>query len=158
MTAFSPGFDALAILIELARARGIEVHAWMNPYRALTSSSVAAAPNHVSRVLAAHAITYDGGVTMDPGAAPVRAHVVSVVRDVLGRYAVDGIHFDDYFYPYPNDTGSPFPDDTSFGAYTAGGGTLSRGDWRRSNVNALVRDVMDAVLEVRPEARFGVSR
>lgn len=152
-----PGFDALAILLELAHARGIEVHAWMNPYRALATAGATAAASHVSRTLSAHAITYNGAITMDPGAAPVRAHVVAVVRDVLTRYAVDGIHFDDYFYPYPDASGTPFPDDTSFAAYTAGGGTLSRGDWRRSNVNGLVREVMDAVLEVRPAARFGVS-
>jgi uncharacterized lipoprotein YddW (UPF0748 family) len=152
-----PGYDPLAILLELAHAQGIEVHAWMNPYRALTSASVTAAADHVTHTLAAHAIPYGDGVTMDPGAAPVRAHVVEVVRDVLGRYAVDGIHFDDYFYPYPDADRNPYPDDASFDAYTAGGGTMSRADWRRENVNALVRDVHAAVLEVRPSARFGIS-
>jgi uncharacterized lipoprotein YddW (UPF0748 family) len=152
-----PGYDPLAILLELAHARGIEVHAWMNPYRALTSASVTAAATHVTRTLSAHAIPYGDGVTMDPGAAPVRAHVVAVVRDVLTRYAVDGIHFDDYFYPYPDADRNPYPDDASFDAYTGGGGTLSRGDWRRENVNTLVREVHAAVLEVRPSVRFGIS-
>jgi uncharacterized lipoprotein YddW (UPF0748 family) len=152
-----PGYDPLAIVLELAHARGIEVHAWMNPYRALTSATVTAAANHVTHTLAANAIPYGDGVTMDPGAAAVRAHVVEVVRDVLTRYDVDGIHFDDYFYPYPDADRNPYPDDESFAAYVAGGGTMSLGDWRRENVNALVRDVHAAVIEVRPSARFGIS-
>jgi uncharacterized lipoprotein YddW (UPF0748 family) len=149
-----PGFDPLAVALSEAHARGVEVHAWLNPYRGLTSASVTAAPDHPTRTLAAHAIAYDGGVWMDPGAPAVRAHVVAVIEDLVGRYDVDGIHFDDYFYPYPG--AEPFPDDDSYDAFVASGGNRSRSDWRRDNVNALVRDVADA-LGAHPAVRFGIS-
>jgi uncharacterized lipoprotein YddW (UPF0748 family) len=152
-----PGWDPLAELLALAHARGLEVHAWLNPYRGLASASTTAAPGHVTRTLSAHAIRYGGAVVMDPGAAPVRAHVVAVVADLLERYDVDGIHFDDYFYPYPDADRAPFPDDATYDAYRASGGTLSRGDWRRANVDALVREVGELVARVRPSVRFGVS-
>jgi uncharacterized lipoprotein YddW (UPF0748 family) len=93
---------------------------------------------------------------MDPGAAPVRAHVVAVVRDVVRRYDVDGIHFDDYFYPYPIE-GQPFPDGATYEAYRAAGGTLSLGDWRRDNVHQLVRAVHEAITALRDDVRFGIS-
>jgi uncharacterized lipoprotein YddW (UPF0748 family) len=149
-----PGFDPLAVALDAAHARHVELHAWLNPYRGLTSSAVAAAADHPTRTLAAHAIAYDGGVWMDPGAPAVRAHVVDVIEDLVGRYAVDGVHFDDYFYPYPG--GGPFPDDDSYDAFVAAGGNRSRSDWRRDNVNALIRDVA-AALAAHPSVRFGIS-
>lgn len=152
-----PGYDPLAELLTLAHARGVEVHAWLNPYRGLVSASASTAANHVTRTLSAHAIRYGSGVVMDPGAPAVRAHVVEVVTDLARRYDVDGVHFDDYFYPYPDADGTPFPDDASYAAYRAGGGTLSLGDWRRENVNALVREVHDALTAERPALRFGIS-
>ncbi len=152
-----PGWDPLAELVAEAHARAIEVHAWINPYRGLTSTSVSAAPNHVTQTLSQHALTYNGMKWMDPGASAVREHVVAVVRDVVTRYDVDGIHFDDYFYPYPDAQNTPFPDGPSYSAYTANGGTLSLGDWRRNNVHLLVEGVAAAIAEVRPSVRFGVS-
>jgi uncharacterized lipoprotein YddW (UPF0748 family) len=115
---------------------------------------VVAAADHPTRTLAAHAIAYDGGVWMDPGAPEVRAHVVDVIHDLTSNYPVDGIHFDDYFYPYPSDVA--FPDDDSYERYLATGGALPRPAWRRDNVNALVRDVA-AALAARPHVRFGIS-
>lgn len=152
-----PGWDPLETLLDLAHERGLEVHAWLNPYRGLTSPNVATAPNHVTRTLSAHAITYDNKVTMNPGVPQVRAHVVAVVQDLIGRYDVDGVHFDDYFYPYPD--GTPFPDDATWQAYraTAPDGGLSKSDWRRDNVNLLIRDVMAVVTNNQPQVRFGVS-
>ncbi len=152
-----PGYDPLTELLTLAHARGVEVHAWLNPYRGLVSASASAAPNHVTRTLSAHAIRYGSGVVMDPGAPAVRAHVVAVVADLARRYDVDGVHFDDYFYPYPDASGTPFPDDATYTAYRDGGGALSLGDWRRENVNALVREVRAALLAERPAMRFGIS-
>jgi uncharacterized lipoprotein YddW (UPF0748 family) len=152
-----PGWDPLEEILALAHARGMEVHAWMNPYRGLTSASVQAAPNHVTRTLASAAVTYDGKVVMDPGVPAVRAHVKAVVEDVLSRYDVDGLHFDDYFYPYPTGAGTPFPDAATYSAYQADGGTLSKADWRRDNVNALVREVMELVQAGHPHVRFGIS-
>jgi len=152
-----PLWDPLDALLTAAHARGVEVHAWMNPYRGLVTAGNATAMNHVTRTLSAHAITYDNKVTMNPGAPAVRAHVVNVVRDLLGHYDVDGLHFDDYFYPYPDAASSPFPDDATFQAYRADGGTMTKSDWRRDNVNALVREVMNEVTVSHPTVRFGVS-
>lgn len=152
-----PGWDPLAVLLELAHARGMEVHAWMNPYRGLTSQSITAAANHVTRTLPNDAIRYGSAVVMNPGSTAVRDHVVAVVRDLLGHYDVDGLHFDDYFYPYPDSSQTPFPDDAAFTAYQSGGGTLTRNAWRRENVNGLLRAVMAVVQSDHPQVRFGVS-
>ncbi len=149
-----PGWDPLSFAVREAHARGLELHAWMNPYRAKGSASSTAAPNHISRTLSEYAYPYGSTVWMDPGAEPVQDHTLAVVRDVLERYDVDGLHFDDYFYPYPD---GPFPDDATYAAYTAGGGTLDRDDWRRDNVNRLVRAIHGIVQEVRPDVRFGIS-
>ena len=92
---------------------------------------------------------------MDPGADVVRERLVDVCRDLTQRYDLDGIHFDDYFYPYPN--GQPFPDDTTWQAYRDGGGQLERADWRRENVNRAIREVNQAVREEKPHVRFGIS-
>lgn len=151
----APGWDPLDTLLDAAHARGVEVHAWVNPYRGLATAGSTTATNHVTRTLASAAITYDGKVTMNPGVPAVRQHVVSVMRDLLDHYDVDGLHFDDYFYPYP--AGGAFPDDATFNAYTADGGTLMKSDWRRDNVNTLVREVMNLVTSDHPHVRFGIS-
>lgn len=96
---------------------------------------------------------------MDPGAPAVQRHIVEVVGDIARRYDVAGIHLDDYFYPYPTNSGAvyPFPDDQTYASYRAGGGTLDRADWRRNNVNTLVRALSSAVHSARPGIKFGVS-
>jgi uncharacterized lipoprotein YddW (UPF0748 family) len=152
----SPGWDPLAFAVDEGHRRGLEVHAWVNPYRGITSTNVVRAPGHVTRMLPDRAYPYGAQLWMDPGAPEVRAHILDVVRDLVTRYDVDGLHFDDYFYPYPV-AGMPFPDDVTYAAYTAGGGALGRADWRRSNVDALVREVSELVTKVRPDVRFGIS-
>jgi uncharacterized lipoprotein YddW (UPF0748 family) len=151
-----PGYDPLAVLIEAAHARAIEVHAWLNPYRASTSTTAATAPNHVTRAMPENVRTYGSLRWLDPGVTAVQEHVAGVVADILARYEVDGIHLDDYFYPYP-EAGVDFPDQAAFDAYRAGGGTLSRGDWRRDNVNVMVARLHDTVLAGDPDVRFGIS-
>ncbi len=151
-----PGYDPLAYLIEKAHGKGIEVHAWLNPYRARASSSSSLAPSHMALVWPQYAYSYGGGTWMDPGAQVVEDRLVAVVVDLVDRYDVDGIHFDDYFYPYP-DGNIDFPDATTYAAYTGGGGTLSKDDWRRDNVNRLVGHVHDAVAAHDPNVRFGIS-
>ncbi|MDP3277417.1 MAG: family 10 glycosylhydrolase [Deltaproteobacteria bacterium] len=152
-----PGLDPLQELIDLAHAQAIEVHVWINPYRAQADTRFTLASNSVARTLSAHAIPYNNVVVMNPGVPEVRAHVVRVVRDIATRYAVDGVHFDDYFYPYPDSMNRPFPDSATYSAYQMTGGTMSLQAWRRDNVNQLVRDVSVAIREVRPGARFGIS-
>ncbi len=151
-----PGFDPLEVAITTAHARGIELHAWLNPYRGLSSSSTTPAANHVSQTLSAAAIDYDGQIWMDPASTSVRAHVVDVVTDIVDRYDIDGVHFDDYFYPYPGG-GGEFPDAGAFSDYQDAGGTASKLQWRRDNVNALIEDVSVAIEEHRASVRFGVS-
>ncbi|WP_434381376.1 glycoside hydrolase family 10 protein [Melittangium boletus] len=152
-----PGWDPLEYLLHTAHARGLEVHAWVNPYRALASPSVVAAPGHVTKRLPEHAVTYNNAVVMNPGEPAVRRHVLAVVKDVLDHYDVDGLHFDDYFYPYPDASSTPFPDDATYARYQEGGGALDKGDWRRDNVNTLVREVMALIRSEHPSVRFGLS-
>jgi uncharacterized lipoprotein YddW (UPF0748 family) len=151
-----PGYDPLAYAIGAARERGLELHAWVNPYRALASSMTTAAEGHASRRFPEHAHVYGASLWMDPGAPEVQDHVVAVLRELLADYDVDGLVFDDYFYPYP-DGSTPYPDDATYAAYQSSGGTLERADWRRDNVNRLVARVGALVDEVRPSARFGIS-
>lgn len=151
-----PGWDPLAYAVTEAHARGLELHAWLNPYRAASNKSQTLAPNHVAKVYPAYAYPYGTALVMDPGAKVVRDHVTSVVRDIVRRYDVDGIVFDDYFYPYPV-SGVTFPDDATYAAYTGAGGTLSRSDWRRQNVNEFIGDVSAAIAAEKPWVRFGVS-
>jgi uncharacterized lipoprotein YddW (UPF0748 family) len=155
MQGSNPGFDPLDFLIEHAHESGIEVHAWFNPYRAAANASAPIVQPHVSLAYPQHAHVYGNLLWMDPGAEPVQEHTVDVVLDVVDRYDIDGVHFDDYFYPYPN--GTPFPDDATYGAYVSGGGTMARDDWRRDNVNRLVELLHDEIESADPSVRFGIS-
>ncbi|WP_155893850.1 glycoside hydrolase family 10 protein [Cystobacter fuscus] len=152
-----PGWDPLEYLLGAAHARGLEVHAWVNPYRGLASTTVVAAPGHVTKQLPDAAVTYNNAVVMNPGEPSVRQHVKAVVKDLLDHYDVDGLHFDDYFYPYPDSKSTPFPDDATYARYQEAGGTLAKGDWRRDNVNTLVREVMELIVAEHPHVRFGIS-
>ena len=147
-----PGWDPLQFLLDEGHARGLEVHAWMNPYRAKASSSSAAASTHQSVVNAAYAYPYNGTLWLDPGAPVVQDHLEAVIADLVTHYDVDGVHFDDYFYPYPD--GSPFPDDATYAAH---GGGLSLADWRRDNVNQMMERVAGTIAGIDPAVRFGIS-
>lgn len=150
-----PGWDPLTFLVDEGHARNLEVHAWFNPYRAAVGAGSTLAQPHIALQLPEHAHVYGSALWMDPGSIDVREHTVDVVVDVVERYDVDGVHMDDYFYPYPD--GSDFPDDLTWTAYVEGGGNLSRSDWRRDNVNALVEELHDAVASVDPDVRFGIA-
>jgi uncharacterized lipoprotein YddW (UPF0748 family) len=149
-----PGLDPLAYLIERAHERAIEVHAWLNPYRAKSNRSSVAVSPHLSVTAATYAYPYGNTLWMDPGAQTVQQRLLDVIADLVSRYDLDGIHFDDYFYPYPD---GPFPDDVTWQAYRAAGGTLTRDDWRRDNVNRMVEAVHGLILDLNPSVRFGIS-
>ncbi|MCY1054964.1 family 10 glycosylhydrolase [Nannocystis sp. SCPEA4] len=151
-----PGVDPLQFLVDEGHARGIEVHAWLNPYRAKASLNSELADSHIAAELPQYAYEYGTALWMDPGAAAVQDQLVAVVADLVTRYDIDGIHFDDYFYPYPVD-GVDFPDDSTWEAYQDGGGQLSRADWRRDNVNAMVETVGLTVADIKPWVRYGIS-
>lgn len=153
-----PGYDPLAFCIDEARKRGIRVHAWLNPYRASASANVKLSSNHKARRYSQHAHRVGSILCMDPGAPEVQDHVVKVVTDIARRYDVAGIHFDDYFYPYPAPGKTVnFPDGKTYERFRARGGKLSRADWRRDNVNQLIARSSQAVKRARPGAVFGVS-
>ncbi len=151
----SPGYDPLEFLIGEAHARNIEVHAWLNPYRAQSGPQQRVAP-HIAVEEPEQVHPYGSLKWMDPGAEIVRERLVDVAQDLTRRYDLDGIHFDDYFYPYPLN-GVDFSDEKSYSDYQLFGGTLSRADWRRENVNQAVRETAEGVRAVKDHVRFGIS-
>ncbi|GAA4901553.1 glycoside hydrolase family 10 protein [Streptomonospora salina] len=151
-----PGYDPLAYAVEQAHRRGLELHAWFNPYRVgwKDPDLENLAPEHPARQHPDWLVEYGDEGYLDPGNPDVRAWVTDVVLDVVERYDVDGVHFDDYFYPYPGD-GEEFDDDSSFREH--GGDFDSRADWRRHNVDALVAGIHERIQQTRPWVRFGIS-
>lgn len=155
-----PFYDPLAFAIEAAHQRGLELHAWFNPYRARhpnARSPIAA--NHISKTKPHLVRQYGGYLWLDPGEREVQEHSLNVVLDVLKRYDVDGIHFDDYFYPYKESANGrelDFPDDASWKKYGAGE-KPERNDWRRDNVNRFIERVHRSVKATKPWVKFGVS-
>ncbi len=158
-----PGYDPLAFWIEESHRRGLQLHAWFNPFRArLAGSTHAMHPSHVSRAHAGWVKSYGSSLWLDPGEPAARQHTLGVIADVTRRYDVDGIHIDDYFYPYPVKdpaTGKEldFPDEPSWNAYRRSGGRLDRADWRRENVNLLIREMYQVIHREKPSALFGIS-
>ena len=158
----APFYDPLGFAVEEAHRRGLELHAWFNPYRARhTSAFSAIARNHVSKSRPDLVRNYGNQLWLDPGEKEVQDYSLRVVMDVVARYDIDGVHFDDYFYPYPEkDTRQqplPFPDWSTYGRYKSAGGTLARDDWRRENVNTFLRRVAASIKQLKPWVKFGVS-
>lgn len=157
----APQWDPLAFAVKEAHARGLELHAWFNPYRAKEPSAKSPlAPTHIARAYPALVKKYGKQLWMDPGEPGVRNRMLRVVLDVVRRYDIDGVHLDDYFYPYPErrPNGSmEFPDDRSWKKYRKAGGTLERDDWRRSNVDLLIDTLHKAIAQVKPWVKFGIS-
>lgn len=154
-----PFYDPLQMWVDEGHARGIEIHAWFNPYRAQVGQYPAAA-GHISKTHPEIVREYGKYLWLDPGEAESTRHSLAVFNDVVQRYDVDGIHIDDYFYPYPiqaNGTNVPFPDDASWKQYQLSGGTQSRDDWRRENVNRLIREIHESTHRIKPWVRFGIS-
>ena len=156
-----PPWDPLAFAVEQAHKRGLELHAWFNPYRAAYSRDTLPARTHISQTDPKLVRPYARFLWMDPGDAEVRRRSVRAVVDVVKRYDVDGVHIDDYFYPYPeNDaSGKPidFPDSLTYARYRKAGGTLAKDDWRRQNVDKLVEQFYRSVHAVKPFVKVGVS-
>ncbi|MFD2351495.1 glycoside hydrolase family 10 protein [Nonomuraea ferruginea] len=149
-----PGWDPLPFLIKEAHKRGLEFHAWFNPYRAAYDASVAELPaSHPARKNPGWTVKYGDRLYYNPGLPQVRRHVVKVVTDVVERYDVDGVHFDDYFYPYPA-PGSTFDDRAAFKKHGKG---MKLADWRRQNVDKLVAEVDEAVHAAKGHVKFGIS-
>lgn len=150
-----PGYDPLAYLVQATHARNLEFHAWINPYRVSMSTDLSKlSADSVAKQHPDWIVSYGGKLYLDPGIPAAREHVEQVVMDIVNRYDVDGIHFDDYFYPYPSG-GKDFPDDATFAKY--GAGFTDKGDWRRNNINTLMRDLDEQIHAAKPWVKFGVS-
>ncbi|MGW0286625.1 glycoside hydrolase family 10 protein [Streptomyces sp. NPDC003236] len=150
-----PGWDPLGTAVREAHARGLELHAWFNPYRVANHTDPGRlAPSHPARLHPDWVVPYGGRLYYDPGLPEVRAFVQRAMLDAVARYPVDAVHFDDYFYPYPV-AGQTFDDDASYDRY--GGDFAVRADWRRDNIDRLVREMAAGIRRVRPGTRFGIS-
>lgn len=155
----NPGYDPLQIMIDQAHSKGLSVEAWINPYRIRTSGNsgqTLSSSNPASDWLDSGSdvvIKYGGGIYYNPGSAEAREHIAAGVEEIVRGYDVDGIHFDDYFYPT---TDTAFDADT-YSDYKASGGKLSLGDWRRDNVDQLVREVYSTIKSIDNSVRFGIS-
>jgi uncharacterized lipoprotein YddW (UPF0748 family) len=150
----SPYYDPLQFMVTETHKRGMEFHAWCNPYRADFSIGKASiAPSHITRLHPQWFLDYGGKKYFDPGNKEAQAFVVEVIRDMTERYDVDALHFDDYFYPY-RIAGQEFPDSVSYQRYKNG---LAKDDWRRSNVDSVIVSLSRMIKQVKPWVKFGIS-
>lgn len=150
----APYYDPLEFMISETHKRGMEFHAWLNPYRAvfdILRSSVS--PSHLTKIHPEWFLTYGGKKYFNPGLPEVRQHMAKVVRDIVTRYDLDGIHMDDYFYPY-RITGKEFPDQKDYEKY---GNGLNKEVWRRSNCDSIILLIHNIVRSVNPHIKFGIS-
>ena len=151
-----PFYDPLEFVISECRKRGLDIHAWINPYRAVTDTAKQLASNHITRLHPEWFLTYGKTVYFDPGLPQTRDYVAGVVSDIVRRYDIDAIHMDDYFYPY-RITGKKFPDDSTFLHYPRRFNAEQLEDWRRDNVNLVIKQVSDSIKTIKPWVEFGIS-
>ncbi len=157
----NPGYDPLTFALEETHRRGMELHAWFNPFRVINSQHVRPCKSHLA-ISRKTALSYYGNkVWLDPTRDFPKQRAIDVVKEVVAGYDVDAVHMDDYFYPYPIKNGKgewrQFNDYNSWMAYKNGGGELSRGDWRREHLNMFVRDLRAEVKGLKPWVKFGIS-
>ena len=150
----NPGWDPLQWMIDESHKRGMELHAWINPYRAKTKNTFEMANNHIAIKHPDYVFAYDGQLILNPGMPECRDYICNVVRDIVSRYDVDGLHIDDYFYPYPV-KGQKIPDADIYNKNNNGISNIN--DWRRDNVNVFVKQLGETIHEVKPWVKFGVS-
>jgi len=152
-----PFYDPLQFAVEECHKRGLEIHAWLNPYRAVyQSEKTVTDSNHITNIHPEWFLTYGKHKYFNPGLQETRNHVSKIVGDVVRRYDVDAIHFDDYFYPYKI-AGKIFPDSLSF---VKNGGVFYPNridDWRRENVNKVIKQINDTIKSIKPWMPFGIS-
>jgi len=156
----TPLWDPLAFAVEEAHHRGLELHAWINPYRAAFWRDSTVAVNHVANQFPNLIRPYGQYLWLDPGLPESREFTLRAVVDIVRRYDVDGIHMDDYFYPYPEERRGQrieFPDAATYDTYRRAGGPLDRSDWRRNNNDEMVRELYAAVKAEKPWVKFGIS-
>lgn len=149
-----PFFDPLEFMITETHKRGMEFHAWINPFRAVQNMEKSSiAEQHVTKKQPEWFIQYGNKLFFDPGNKEARKYVVDVVKDIVKRYPVDAIHIDDYFYPYPL-PGVKFHDEKTYGLY---GSNMKLDDWRRSNVDSVISNLYSEIKKINSTCQFGVS-
>ena len=148
-----PYWDPLAWMITEAHKRGMELHAWINPFRAKTKTTKTPCQSHVAIRHPEMSFAYDGQIILNPGQPEARDYICKVVDDIISRYDVDGLHIDDYFYPYPA-AGQKINDEKEYRMYGSG---LSLNDWRRDNVNRFIKQLYETIHQRKPWVKFGVS-
>lgn len=149
-----PEWDPLEYVVDEAHKRGMEVHAWLNPYRVTSSPKEVLPADHLSNQEPHRFFRFDGKIFFDPAYEENRQYIANVVSDIVTRYDVDAIHFDDYFYPYPSGT-TKFNGDSQ--SYAKMGNGMNVGDWRRQNVDKLIELVSGTIKDIKPWVRFGIS-
>jgi uncharacterized lipoprotein YddW (UPF0748 family) len=148
-----PGYDVLRFMLDEAHKRNLEFHAWFNPYRISRQADLNKLPaDSPARKNPGWVRKYGKGLWYDPGLPQVRELATNAVMDVVRKYDIDAVHFDDYFYPYPE--GGKYPDEATFKTY---GGGQSLADWRRGNVDTLVRSLSEKIHDAKPWVQFGIS-
>jgi uncharacterized lipoprotein YddW (UPF0748 family) len=157
-----PFYDPLTFAVEEAHRRGLELHAWFNPFRAYHPTATGpVSPGHVSQMHPELVRQYGEQLWLDPGEPEAVAHSIGVILDVVRRYDIDGVHMDDYFYPYPvadeQGTDVPFPDSSSWNGAQLTDQTISRSDWRRSNVDGFVESLYSSIKAEKPWVKVGIS-
>ena len=150
-----PFYDPLKFWIEEAHKRGLELHAWINPFRATFGANDNLHPTHAMNRHPEWLVQYGERFYFDPGIPEAREHLFNVVADIVSRYDIDGLHMDDYFYPYPI-AGIQFPDTLSFRQFGSGI-PAERDNWRRENINIVIRGLHETIVRHKPWVKFGVS-
>lgn len=149
-----PMWDPLQFVIEQAHDRGMELHAWLNPYRVTSSAKEVLPQDHLVNREPHRFFKYNGQTFFDPAYEENRQYICQIVSDIVQRYDIDAIHMDDYFYPYPNSK-SPFNADKA--SYAKFGGDMDLADWRRDNVNRLIEMLHQTIKKTKSWVRFGIS-
>lgn len=150
-----PGYDPLAFAVAEAHKRNLELHAWFNPYRLSMGTDInALIPTHPARQHPDWVVTYGGKLYYNPGIPAARKLVEDAIMDAVSNYDIDGVHFDDYFYPYPV-AGQVFDDAATYAQYGAGFPTLA--DWRRHNIDLLIQEIQQRIKAIKPWVKFGIS-
>ncbi len=151
----SPEYDLLEYVVAETHRRNMEFHAWFNPYRAIAKfKKTKIAPNHITKLHPEWCIPYHENMHLNPALPEVRDYLTKVILDVVKKYDIDGVHFDDYFYPYKVEK-KEFDDNASFILY--GGNFKNKADWRRNNVDIFIKNLRDSLDIVKPYIKFGIS-
>ncbi|GGH25292.1 family 10 glycosylhydrolase [Paenibacillus segetis] len=152
-----PGYDALRFMIEETHRRGMEFHAWFNPFRASTGIETSILPeNHVTKMHPDWIVKFESTLYINPGIPEARQHIIDVIMEVVEKYDIDGVHLDDYFYPTGETASKKFNDDSTYKTYNYNQ-ISNKGDWRRDNINDFVRDLGQSIHGAKPNVSYGIS-